>query len=70
MTGSNAIYANGIGRDAVNTKITDADITKAVRALKVAMAKPVMKQVNASVKYNTTPIKPSFIGVCHVYAGY
>jgi N4-gp56 family major capsid protein len=68
MTGSNAIYANGIGRTAVNTKISDADINKAVRALKVAMAKPVMKQVNASVKYNTTPIKPSFIGVCHVYA--
>ena len=68
LTGSNAIYANGIGRTAVNTKIADEDILKAVRALKVAMAKPVMKQVNASVKYNTTPIRPSFIGVCHVYA--
>ena len=68
MTGSNAIYATGAARNAVIDKITLASIQKAVRALKVAMAKPVMKQVNATVKYNTTPIRPSYIGVCHVYA--
>lgn len=68
MTGSNAIYANGSGRTDVNTKITLAAIQKAVRALKVAMAKPIMQQVNATVKYSTSPVRPCYVGICHVYA--
>jgi N4-gp56 family major capsid protein len=68
MTGTNAIYATGAARNAVLDKITLASIQKAVRALKVAMAKPIMKQVNATPKYSTSPIRPSYIGVCHVYA--
>ena len=57
MTGTNAIYATGAARAAVLDKITLASIQKAVRALKVAMP-----------KYSTSPIRPSYIGVCHVYA--
>ena len=69
MTGSNAIYAGGqTARSSVVAKITLDEIKKAVRTLKAALAKPVLKQVNATVKYNTTPIRPSFIGICHVYA--
>ncbi len=69
MTGSNAIYAGSVsGRSEVVGKITLDEIKKAVRTLKAALAKPIMKQVNATVKYNTSPIRPSFIGICHVYA--
>lgn len=68
MTGSNAVYANGVQRDAVNSKISDAAVSKVVRALKVAQAKQVTKQVDATPKYKTTPIAKAYIGVCHVYA--
>lgn len=69
MTGSNAIYAGGVSaRTGVVAKITLDEIKKAVRSLKAALAKPIMKQVNATVKYNTSPIRPSYIGICHVYA--
>lgn len=69
MTGSNTIYAGGkTGRADVVNAITVDEIKKAVRTLKAALAKQVLKQVNATVKYNTTPIRPSYIGICHVYA--
>lgn len=69
MTGSNAIYAGGAAsRTAVSSKITKAEIEKAVRALKVALARKITKQVNATVKYSTSPIAAAFIGFCHVYA--
>lgn len=69
MTGSNAIYAGGQpSRNAVGAKISIADIRKAVRTLKASLAKPVMRQVNATVKYGTSPIRPAYIGICHVYA--
>lgn len=68
MTGTNAVYANGSARTAINSKITLAAIQKAVRALKVAQAKQITKQVDATVKYATTPIGACYVGICHVYA--
>lgn len=75
LTGSNAVYADtatpgtaATSRDEVAAKISNKMLKKAVQTLQVAMAKEIREQVDATVKYNTSPIRKAFIGICHVYS--
>lgn len=75
LTGSNAVYADSVtpgtaatSRDEVAGKITNKMLKKAVQTLQVAMAKEIREQVDATVKYNTSPIRKAFIGICHIYS--
>lgn len=45
--------------------ITATIIKKAVRTLKVGLAKKVSKMVSASTGYATTPLQPCFVGLVH-----
>ena len=67
LTGSNAIYANGIGRTAVNTKIADEDIlsSKGTEGRNLQACNETGQRIR-EVQYNA--YSSSFIGVCHVYA--
>ena len=75
LTGSNAVYADSVtpgtaatSRDEVAGKISNKMLKRAVQTLQVAMAKEIREQVDATVKYNTSPIRKAFIGICHVYS--
>lgn len=75
LTGSNAVYADSVtpgtaatSRDEVAGKITNSMLKKAVQTLQVSMAREIREQVNATVKYGTSPIRKAYIGICHVYS--
>ncbi len=63
--GTNAIFANGASRGAVNTKVTLNTQRKATRLLKTARAKKITKILSASVNVGTKPVEASFVAVAH-----
>lgn len=69
--GTNVIYA-GSGNSAradvaAGDVITLANIQSAELTLKAANAVYVTSFVDPSTGYNTVPLPPSFIGICHIY---
>lgn len=68
VAGTNVAYggsATSRATVAAADVITTTLIDNSVLALKLANAKKVMSQVNASTGYNTSPIRASYIGVAH-----
>lgn len=63
--GTNVMYANGIARNAVNTKITRAHVRRVVRLLDRQLAKPITSRVRPVAEFNTEPVAPSYICLCH-----
>jgi N4-gp56 family major capsid protein len=63
--GSNAVFANGSVRSAVNTKLTLNVQRKATRALKNAKGKKLTKMLSASVKVGTRPIEACYVAFAH-----
>jgi len=66
LAGTNVIYAGGVaGRSSVKDIITAADLELAIRTLKRQNARKITEVVKASTGFNTYPIKPAYIGICH-----
>lgn len=64
--GTNVIYANGVAsRAAVAAPLVLDDLRLVQRTLKVAMAKPISRMIDASEKIATTPVAPAYVGVGH-----
>ncbi len=70
-TGTNVIYAgtsNTQNSDvAAGDVITTANINSAVETLKAGKARYVTTFVDPTTGYNTSPLPPCYIGICHVY---
>lgn len=71
VAGTNVIYSgtsNTQNSDvAAGDVITTANIISAVETLKANKARYITSFVDPSTGYNTTPLPPCFIGICHVY---
>lgn len=66
VAGTNVIYSGtATARNQVVAPIDLGDIRLAERTLKVAMAKPITKMVNASDRIATQPVAPGYIGFGH-----
>lgn len=66
VAGSNAAYASGVAaRVNVNTKITGADLDKAIRFLKTQNAKFVKEGIGSSDGVGTGAIRKAFIALVH-----
>lgn len=66
MAGTGVIYAAGVaGRASVDTPITAVELKAAIKLLKGNNAKMFSKVIEGSVKVNTFPIRPSFVGIVH-----
>lgn len=63
--GTNFIYANGAGRNAVNTVITTTLQRKAVRALKRQNARQITTIVRSTAAYGTENVAPGYVGLIH-----
>ena len=67
--GTNVHYMNGAARGAVNTAFTGAAGLAKQRAItrgfKRQNAAPINKVTGTSANYNTNPIAPSYVGLCH-----
>lgn len=64
--GTNVIYSGAATtRATVAAPIDAGDLRLAQRALKVAMAKPITKMIDASVKIATQPVAPAYVAVGH-----
>jgi len=63
--GTNVAYANGTTRTAVNTPITLNLQRKITRALKNQNTKRVTRAIAPTPKFNTRPVAPAFICMCH-----
>ncbi|MEM7709190.1 MAG: N4-gp56 family major capsid protein [Pseudomonadota bacterium] len=63
--GTNAFYANGGQRSAVNTALSLALQRKITRSLKAQKAKKISKILDGSPNYATTPIEASYVGIGH-----
>ena len=64
--GTNVIYSGtATQRSAVIAPIALGDLRLAQRTLKVAMAKPITKMLDASVKIATQPVAPAYVGLGH-----
>lgn len=72
MGGTNVLYSGETGgviatsRTGVNKPISLNLIRRAIRALKRQEARPLTNVITASPDFDTSPIAPSFIAVCHV----
>ena len=72
MGGTNVLYAGETGgsvatsRSGVNRPLSLSLIRRAIRTLKRQEARPLTTVITASPDFNTSPIQPSFIAVCHV----
>lgn len=64
--GTNVIYSGtATQRSTVIAPIALGDLRLAQRTLKVAMAKPITKMLDASVKIATQPVAPAYVGLGH-----
>jgi len=63
--GTSVYYANGSTRGEVNTPVTAGTLKKLVRGLRRENAEYYMEVLSGSAKYGTTPVGPSFFGMCH-----
>lgn len=64
--GTNVLYSGtATARNEVIAVIDAGDLRLAQRTLKVAMAKPITKMVDASVKIATQPVAPGYVAVAH-----
>lgn len=64
--GTNVIYSGtATQRSDVVAPIALGDLRLAQRTLKVAMAKPITKMLDASVKIATQPVAPAYVGFGH-----
>lgn len=64
--GTNAIYSGDAeSRDEVEAPLALEDLRLVQRTLKVAMAKPITKMVDASPRIATQPVAPAYIGIGH-----
>ena len=69
VAGTQVRYSNGVtARTSVITAITDGDIDSVVRTLEGNDTKKVRKMLKPGSGFNTTPVRPSFIGICHTDA--
>lgn len=71
VAGTNVVYAgsgNAATADvAAGDVITTANINSAVETLKAGKARFVTSFVDPTTGYNTSPLPPCYIGICHVY---
>lgn len=66
VAGTNVIYAGtATSRATVIAPIDLNDLRLAQRTLKVAMAKPITRMIDASVKISTTPVAPGYVAIGH-----
>lgn len=71
LAGTNAFFAGETGgvqastRNGVNLPLTLTMQRRVTRALKRQLATPITRVVTASANFNTSPISPSYIAVCH-----
>ncbi len=66
LSGTNVIYAGGVNaRSSVKDTITTADLELAIRALKRQNAPKISQVIKASTGFNTYPIRPAYVGICH-----
>lgn len=66
LGGTNVIYSGtATQRSDVIATIDAGDLRLAQRALKLAMAKPITKMIDASVKIATQPVAPAYIAIGH-----
>lgn len=64
--GTAAVFAGGVANTAaVATKMTDAELKKAIKTLKLQNAKKFTTTITGSVKVNTFPIRSAFVGIVH-----
>lgn len=66
--GTNVQYADGVGgRSSVasSNKIDGTEVRIASRTLKNGYARKITAMVNSNTGYNTTPVRPSFVGIIH-----
>ena len=63
--GTNVVYANGTARSDVNSVLTLQVQRKITRALKRQNAKYITKKIASTPNFNTEPVAPAFIAVCH-----
>ena len=63
--GTNAIYANGASRSAVNTTITTGIQRRAVRALKRQNARQISSIVRSTPSYQTENVAPAYVCLIH-----
>ena len=63
--GTNVIYTNGAGRNAVNTAVVAGTLDKAMRTLERQSAIRLSSLVKAGPNIGTVPIPPAFVVVCH-----
>ena len=62
---ANPVYANGVGRSAVNTTFTLPLQRAAVRNLKRNNARPITSIVRSTPSFNTDNVAPGYVCVCH-----
>ncbi|MDH5258504.1 MAG: N4-gp56 family major capsid protein [Gammaproteobacteria bacterium] len=63
--GTNVFYANGVARNAVNTKMTRALQRNVTRAMNRQNARTITKRVASTPSYGTVNVKPSYIALVH-----
>jgi len=63
--GTNVIYANGTSRADINTQFTTTVQRRVTRALKRQNARPITRRVSSTPNFNTEPVAPSYIALCH-----
>jgi len=67
--GTNVQYANArttrVSIVASTDKLDADDIANAVMTLKLANTQRITSMVNPDTGYNTTPVRPCFVGICH-----
>jgi len=70
VAGSNVRYANAVvGRTSLTAGVDlpdEADFDAAILTLKNGLAMKMTKMVNPDTGYNTHPVRPCYIGICHV----
>lgn len=65
IAGTNAIYANGAARVAVNTPLTLGKQRLATRFLMAQRAKRITSILSGSVNYASSPIEAAYVAICH-----
>lgn len=65
VAGTNVAYANGTARNAVNSPMTLTLQRQVVRTLKRQNARFITSVIKSTVNFNTEPVGPAFIAICH-----
>jgi len=63
--GTNVFYANGAGRDQVNTKLDLALQRKVTRSLKRQNARKITNVVRSTPEFGTQAVAPAYVALCH-----